>query len=172
MHIQELFGNLGSVSVLIPSCFSNFTWKAETGDLKTLHWRRPNIAWKIMTNMRISMMTNMVVWKDPEEDGDNEKDAEWNKVWSRLLSHLQPFFWLIARILTIVDKKYRILTRRDKRESYLIFCNKTMFRYAKNVRPASFFVSLCLSMALCDSHFGSHCHSLAYSGPLWLNIAL
>ena len=66
-------------------------------------------------------MTNMVVWKDPEEDGDNEKDAEWNKVWSRLLSHLQPFFWLIACILTIVDKKYRILTRRDKRESYLIF---------------------------------------------------
>ena len=30
------------------------------------------------------------------------------------------FFWLIARILTIFDKKYRILTRRDKRESYLI----------------------------------------------------
>ena len=29
-------------------------------------------------------------------------------------------FWLIARILTIVDKKYRILTRRDKRESFLI----------------------------------------------------
>ena len=30
------------------------------------------------------------------------------------------FFWLIAHILTILDKKYRILTRRDKRESYLI----------------------------------------------------
>ena len=30
------------------------------------------------------------------------------------------FFWLIARILTIFDKKYRILMRRDKRESYLI----------------------------------------------------
>ena len=46
--------------------------------------------------------------------------SEWDKVWSRLLSHLQPFFWLIARILTIFDKKYHILTRRDKRESYLI----------------------------------------------------
>ena len=30
------------------------------------------------------------------------------------------FSWLIARILIIFDKKYRILTRRDKRESYLI----------------------------------------------------
>ena len=35
----------------------------------------------------------------------------------RTCSH---FFRLIARILTIFDKKYRILTRRDKRESYLI----------------------------------------------------
>ena len=35
----------------------------------------------------------------------------------RTCSH---FFWLIARILTIFDKKYRILTRCDKRESYLI----------------------------------------------------
>ena len=35
----------------------------------------------------------------------------------RTCSH---FFWLIAHILTIFDKKYRILTRRDKRESYLI----------------------------------------------------
>ena len=30
------------------------------------------------------------------------------------------FFRLLARILTIFDKKYRILTCRDKRESYLI----------------------------------------------------
>ena len=35
----------------------------------------------------------------------------------RTLSH---FFHLLARILTIFDKKYRILTRHDKRESYLI----------------------------------------------------
>ena len=48
------------------------------------------------------------------------QQPEWDKVWSRLSSHLQPFFWLIAHILTIFDKKYRILTRRDKRESYLI----------------------------------------------------
>ena len=33
---------------------------------------------------------------------------EWDKVWSQLSSHLQPFFWLIAQILTILDKKYRI----------------------------------------------------------------
>ena len=33
---------------------------------------------------------------------------------------LAAIFWLIARILTIFDQKYRILTRRDKRESYLI----------------------------------------------------
>ena len=46
--------------------------------------------------------------------------AEWDKVWSRLSSHLQPFFWLIARILTIFAKKCRILTRRNKRESYSI----------------------------------------------------
>ena len=35
----------------------------------------------------------------------------------RTCSH---FFWIIALILTIFDKKYRTLTRRDKRESYLI----------------------------------------------------
>ena len=46
--------------------------------------------------------------------------AEWEKVWIRLSAHLQPFFWPIGRILTIFDKKYRIFTRRDKRESYLI----------------------------------------------------
>ena len=27
-------------------------------------------------------------------------------------------------------------------------------------------------MALCDSHSGSRCHSLAYSGPLWRTISL
>ena len=47
------------------------------------------------------------------------------------LNALAAIFLLIARILTIFGKKYRILTRRDKRESYLIvlqqnnvFCNK------------------------------------------------
>ena len=33
----------------------------------------------------------------------------------RTCSH---FFWLIARILTIFNKKYCILTHRDKRESF------------------------------------------------------
>ena len=36
----------------------------------------------------------------------------------------------------------------------------------------SYWISPCLSMALCDFHSGSHCHSLAYSGPFWLTIAL
>ena len=36
------------------------------------------------------------------------------------LSALAAIFWLIACILTIVDKKYRILTHLDKREPYLI----------------------------------------------------
>ena len=50
-----------------------------------------------------------------------------------------------------------------------------MFRYAKNVRLASFRLLLALS----GSHWlsvtptlaltGSHLHSLAYSGPLWLS---
>ena len=52
-----------------------------------------------------------------------------------------------------------------------------MFRYAKNVRLASFLlslaltgslpVSLWLSMALCDSHSGSHWLSLPLSCILW-----
>ena len=45
--------------------------------------------------------------------------SEKDKVWSGLSSHLQPFFWLIALISKMFDKKYRILTRRDKRDSYL-----------------------------------------------------
>ena len=39
---------------------------------------------------------------------------------SALIALAAIFFWLIAHILTIFDKKYRILTRRDKKESYLI----------------------------------------------------
>ena len=59
-----------------------------------------------------------------------------------------------------------------------------MFRYAKNVRLVSFLqqafqmaltgflpVSLWLSMALCDSHSGSHWPSLPLSGILWLSLA-
>ena len=39
---------------------------------------------------------------------------------SALIALAAIFFWLIARILTIFDKKYHTLTFRDKRESYLI----------------------------------------------------
>ena len=59
-----------------------------------------------------------------------------------------------------------------------------MFRYAKNVRLVSFLqqafqmaltgflpVSLWLSMALCDSHSGSHWLSLPLSGKLWPSLA-
>ena len=59
-----------------------------------------------------------------------------------------------------------------------------MFRYAKNVRLVSFLqqafqmaltgflpVSLWLSMALCDSHSGSHWLSLPLSGILWPSLA-
>ena len=45
---------------------------------------------------------------------------QWEKVWRRLSAHLQPFFRLLVRMFTIFDKKYRILTCRDKRESYLV----------------------------------------------------
>ena len=125
---------------------------------------------------------------------------------SALIALTAIFFRLIARILTIFDKKYRIWNCCDKRESYLIV-----------LQSLALTVSLWLSMALCDSHSGpldvsrqkrvlfncfatkqclgmlkmslsagslwlsvtptlaltgSHCHSLAYSGPLWLTIAL
>ena len=46
--------------------------------------------------------------------------AEWEKVWSRLSSHLQPFSLVLARILTVFNKKRRFLMCPDKRESYLI----------------------------------------------------
>ena len=59
-----------------------------------------------------------------EKLSGGEKEIWWrtegDKVWSLLLAHFQPFFQLLARILTIFDKKYCVLTRRDKRESYLI----------------------------------------------------
>ena len=60
-----------------------------------------------------------------------------------------------------------------------------MFRYAKNVTLVSFLqqafqmaltgflpVSLWLSMALCDSHSGSHWLSLALTATLWHTLAL
>ena len=44
--------------------------------------------------------------------------AEWEKVW--LSAHMEPFFLALSAYLTVFDKKYHILTCRDKRESYLI----------------------------------------------------
>ena len=46
--------------------------------------------------------------------------TEWEKVWSQLSAHLQPFFRLLVRILSFFEEKYCILTCRDKRESYLV----------------------------------------------------
>ena len=46
-----------------------------------------------------------------------------------------------------------------------------MFKYAKNVK-LSLSGSLWLSVTPILALTGSHCHSLAYSGPLWLTIAL
>ena len=48
------------------------------------------------------------------------KRIEWDNVWSRLSSHLQPFFLAHRAYFNNFYKKYHILTRRDKRESYLI----------------------------------------------------
>ena len=45
---------------------------------------------------------------------------EWDKVWSRLSSHLQPFLSALCAYFKIFRQKYRILTYRDKRESYFI----------------------------------------------------
>ena len=124
---------------------------------------------------------------------------EWDKVWSRLSSHLQPFFWLIiARIFTIFDKKYRILTHRDKRESYLttkqylgmLKCSPWLSVTPTLAPSGSYLLSqpftgslwllLDLSLSLSGSLWpsvtpilaltGSHCNSLAYSGPLRLTI--
>ena len=44
--------------------------------------------------------------------------AEWEKVW--LSAHMEPFFLALSAYLTVFDKKYHILTCRDKRESDLI----------------------------------------------------
>ena len=73
---------------------------------------------------------------------------------------------------------------RQKIPYFDVFCNKTMFRYATNVRLASFLALTCSlrllldlslslsgSMALCDSHSGSQWLSLPLSGILWPSLA-
>ena len=79
---------------------------------------------------------------------------EWDKVWSRLSSHLQPFFSAHNAYFNNFRQKIPYLTRRDKRESYLIVLQKKMFRYAKDVRLASFLALTCslrLTLALSGS---------------------
>ena len=67
-------------------------------------------------------------------------------------------------------QKIPYLTRRDKRESYLIVLQKKMFRYAKDVRLASF---LALT---CSLRLSLHWLSLALTGSLpvslwlWLSV--
>ena len=77
-------------------------------------------------------------------------------------------FRLLARILSIFDKKYRILRCRDKRESYLIVLQQNNVEVCYGSLP----VSLWLSMTLCDSHSGSLWLYLAVSDFHWLSLAL
>ena len=66
----------------------------------------------------------------------------------RTCSH---FFRLLAHILTFFDKNTVFWCVATKESLIQLFCNKIVFRYAKNVRLASFSAS----MALCDCHYGS-----------------
>ena len=59
-------------------------------------------------------------WSKSDNDTSALPEAEWEKMWSRVSAHLQPFFRLLASSLTIFDKKYCILTCCDKRESNLV----------------------------------------------------
>ena len=68
-----------------------------------------------------------------------------------------PFFRLIARILTFCDKKVPYFNVLRQNRVIWLFCNKTMLRHAKDVRPASLFV-ISLPNAL--------------SGSLWLAVRL
>ena len=54
--------------------------------------------------------------QQPLLEEQNYLNTGWDKVWSRLSAHLQLFFQLLARTLTIFDKK-RISMCQDKKES-------------------------------------------------------
>ena len=75
-----------------------------------------------MQNLRIAESKK----PDDEEEGQFNHiktvtcKTEWEKVWSRLSAHLQPFFSALSTYFNIFWQKYHILTCRDKRESYLI----------------------------------------------------
>ena len=102
------------------------------------------------------------------------KRAAWEKAWRRLSAHLQPFFRLLAHILSIFDKKIPYFdVPRQKR---VLFDNKTMFRFTKNMRLSPFFVtslpngSYLLSQAFTGSLWLLLDRSLSLSGSLWLSV--
>ena len=75
--------------------------------------------------LEIAPFDVVIFWREKRQGVHNIYPPlfpEWEKVWSRLSAHLQQLFLALlrARILTIFDKKYCILTFPHKRESYLI----------------------------------------------------
>ena len=117
---------------------------------------------------------------------------EWDKVWSRLSAHFQPFFSALSAYFN--DFRLEILYFNVLQHNILI-CNKTIFRHAKGVRLTSvtltlapsgsnwlsqaltgslwllLALSLTLSLALGSSHCGSHWFLLPLSGLLWPSLA-
>ena len=89
-----------------------------------------------------------------------------------VLSH----FWALSAFFN--NFRQKILYFATKESLISLFCNKTMFKYAKNVRLASFLALTCslrLSLALSGSYWISPCLSMAlcdtHSGSLWLPLA-
>ena len=86
------------------------------------------------------------------------------------LSALLALFWLLARVLTIFDKKYSILTWCEIKELFLIVLQQNNVNacslWLLLALSLSLYVSLWLSMALCDFHSGSHLLSLSLFGLL------
>ena len=111
--------------------------------------------------------------------------AEWDKVWSRLSAHFQPFLQLLAGILTILDKKYCTLMWRDKREPYLIVLQQNKVQVCQKWLRLTFCLSLIwepiflllsrsvshlirivtvfetISLSRFLSLYSSHCHGLS-----------
>ena len=88
------------------------------------------------------------------------------------------FFGLRAHILTIFGKKIPYFdTSRQKRVSFNCFATKQclgMLTCSFRLSLAlfgSYWTSPCLSLALCDSHSGSHWLSLPLAGILWPSLA-
>ena len=79
--------------------------------------------WKYCSlRMRLSIKKSESIWKyflQPEDIVINRKSRVGESVESALSALTAIFFWLVAGILTIFDKKYCIWTCYDKRESYL-----------------------------------------------------